>query len=91
MERWTFTVGNDRKWIRFVPSFRGRGHAARQKMKVAYRKTIYQSPFQQGSRSEGMPSLDPRVPIGQDSGVGSLRHIRVLGDTSGWFARLTSK
>jgi len=57
------------------------------------RDTMYQSPLQQGPRSEGMPSLDPRVPIGQDSGTASLRHVRrcILADTSGWFARLTSK
>lgn len=38
-----------------------------------------------------MPPLDPRVPVRQDSGARGLRHVRVLGDTSGRLARLTSE
>lgn len=38
-----------------------------------------------------MSSLDPRVPIRQDSGIRGLDHVRVLSDTAGWFARLASK
>lgn len=38
-----------------------------------------------------MSSLDPRVPIRQDSGIRGLDHVRVFSDTAGWFARLASK
>lgn len=48
----------------------------------------YQSPFQQGSRAEGVPPLDLRVPAGEDAGA---RGLRALGDTSGRLARLTAE
>lgn len=54
-------------------------------------KKIYQSPSQQGPWVEGMSSLDFCVPVCQNSGTCSLRHIRAPSDTSGRFACLTSK
>lgn len=78
----------------FISLFHGRGFTEdyggfeRSSPKKKEGAGEYQGPFQQGSRAEGVPPLDLRVPARQDAGA---RGFRALGDTPGRLARLTSE